>query len=336
MHKQRTQLLGKTKESERDCSYFTLPPGESSLRRGEGAAQIRLEIGSSHSERHPPRSITHDPPGGRVKKCPTISLRAAAIAMLVLFIVPPSAHAQFFGGPKPAEAVAEPVESAKRALQRTAPPWYDVEQDDVKSLEIEAEEQPEPRAKWEPETPKWKWNWNWPSFSFFGEFLRFAGWALLIGLLAVLVYALVRAFMNVDPAIAGITGKQEEYDVRADQERIENLPLPVSPRKGKGSFLDIARQFYKDGNFADAIVYLFSHRLLQLDRAGRIRLTKGKTNRQYLREIRNSKDLQRILGSTIVNFEEVFFGNHALSREQFEKCWKHNESFEQLLQQVTA
>ena len=68
-------LLNKTtKESERDCNYFTLPPGESSLRRGEGAAQKRLETGSSHSERLPPRSITRDPPGGRVKKCAPIPL----------------------------------------------------------------------------------------------------------------------------------------------------------------------------------------------------------------------------------------------------------------------
>lgn len=254
----------------------------------------------------------------------------AIAALALLFLSAPASHcqAQFFdSGP------VEPIESAKRALESTAPPWYDADKDGVKSLQIESEEAPEPRAKWEPETPKWKWNWNWnwPSFSFFGELLRYAGWALLIGLLAVLIYALVRSFMNVDPTITTIAGKKQEYDVRADQERIENLPIPVKPRKGKGSFLDIAQQFYQDGNFADAIVYLFSHRLLQLDRAGRIRLTKGKTNRQYLREIRNSKDLQRILGSTIVNFEEVFFGKHTLSREQFEKCWNHNESFDQLL-----
>ena len=208
------------------------------------------------------------------------SLNSASVLIALCFLIlsATNCQAQMFGAGQ-----VEPIESAKRALESTAPPWYDAEKDGVKSLQIEAEKQPEPRAKWEPETPKWKWNWNWnwPSFSWFGEFLRLAGWVLLIGLLAVLIYALVRSFMNVDPAIGGNNSKSQEYDARIDQERIENLPIPLKPKKGKGSFLDIARQFYQDGNFADAIVYLFSHRLLQLDKAGRIRLTKGKTNRQY-------------------------------------------------------
>ena len=230
-----------------------------------------------------------------------------------------------------------PVESGKRALSSTAPPWYDRENDDLKPLEIAAESDAERAKNTErPKTPDWQMDWSWlPTFPFFGEFLRYLGWALLIGILAFVVYALVQAFMNADPVISGgIAGRAENEDPRVDQERIENLPVPVKARRG--NFLDLARELYEAGNFREAIIYLFSHRLLQLDRAGRIRLTKGKTNRQYLREIGSSKDLQKILGRTIVSFEEVFFGRHDLTREKFEACWQQNDQFEQILQQVTT
>lgn len=234
-------------------------------------------------------------------------------------------------------AELSPVESGKRALSSTAPPWYDGETDALKPLEIAAESEAE-RAKSteQPKTPEWSFDWSWwPTFPYFGELLRYLGWALLVAILAFLVYALVRAFMNADPMVTGgVTGKSENVDPRADKERIENLPVPLKARRG--NFLDLARQFYEEGNFRDAIVYLFSHRLLQLDRSGRIRLTKGKTNRQYLHEIKSSRDLQKILGRTIVSFEDVFFGRHDLSREKFEACWRQNDQFEQLVQQVTT
>ena len=46
-----------------------------------------------------------------------------------------------------------------------------------------------------------------------------------------------------------------------------------------------ARRHYQAGNYGAAIVYLFSFQLVQLDRRQIIQLAKGKTNRQYLREV---------------------------------------------------
>ena len=67
-----------------------------------------------------------------------------------------------------------------------------------------------------------------------------------------------------------------------------------------------------------------------------MRLTKGKTNRQYLRELTRSAppELTAILEHSLVTFEEVFFGNHALERAQFESCWQHVTEFERRLQEV--
>lgn len=226
------------------------------------------------------------------------------------------------------------IESGKKAFASASPPWYDAESDSLRPLKVKQTEEAE-RKDWKPDGPKWSWNWSWwPNFSFLGEALRLLGWALLIGLIALIVYALVRAFMNIEPTnTSSAVGLSAEEEAKRDAHRIENLPTRV--RAKKGNFLDVAHELYQQGKFGEAIVYLFSHRLLQLDRAGCIRLTRGKTNRQYLTEIENSNDLQKILGQTIVPFEDVFFGEHPLTKERFEGCWNRNEQFEQLVKQVS-
>ena len=66
-----------------------------------------------------------------------------------------------------------------------------------------------------------------------------------------------------------------------------------------------------------------------------IRLAKGKTNRQYLREITRSgrRALGDILEQTLLAFEDVFFGDRELPRDRFEACWQQLAEFDRLLQQ---
>ena len=59
-----------------------------------------------------------------------------------------------------------------------------------------------------------------------------------------------------------------------------------------------------------------------------IRLTRGKTNRQYLREIRRRPRLVELLEMTMIAFEDVFFGHHALGRARFESCYHRLDEFE--------
>jgi hypothetical protein len=97
-----------------------------------------------------------------------------------------------------------------------------------------------------------------------------------------------------------------------------------------------ARRHFEAGEFAQAIIYLYSYQLIQLDRHQLIRLTKGKTNRQYVRELRSRRELRDVLFRTMVVFEEVFFGHHSLSRERFESCWRRMDEFHQHLAQAAA
>ncbi len=85
--------------------------------------------------------------------------------------------------------------------------------------------------------------------------------------------------------------------------------------------------------FDQAIILLFAHQLLLLDRVGILRLNRGKTNGKYVRETRGSDpDLARRLRATVSAFEMSYFGRHDLSRDRFSELWNSNLKLEQAVQ----
>src|SRR5262249_60815638 len=104
----------------------------------------------------------------------------------------------------------------------------------------------------------------------------------------------------------------------------------------KGGLLDEARRKYEAGDYKSAIVYLYSYELLKLDQNQVLRLARGKTNREYLRELVGRPELKVILAKTLVPFEDVFFGEHELSRERFEACWNAVDRFHRLIEQAAT
>ena len=199
-------------------------------------------------------------------------------------------------------------------------PWYDASTDGVRRIDI-----PDP---WD-----WSWLWDWLpdwggnyGFSFGGfSLLQWVAWTVIVIVLALAVYLLVRAYLRGRDGFGHAAGKKTAGDDTSDAERIEALPFPV--RSGRLDLLGEARRCYREGNYGQAIVYLFSFQLVQLDRQQIIRLTKGKTNRQYLREVGSRSPLHRLLQQTTVAFEDVFFGNYQLDRARFEACWSHRDEF---------
>ncbi len=97
------------------------------------------------------------------------------------------------------------------------------------------------------------------------------------------------------------------------------------------NLLGQAREHYLAGNFNEAIIYLFSYELVELDRRSLIRLSAGKTNRQYLRELGGRGTLAGLLQQSMVAFEDVYFGDRRLGRERFENCWQRLPEFEALV-----
>jgi hypothetical protein len=124
-------------------------------------------------------------------------------------------------------------------------------------------------------------------------------------------------------------GEEDEDEL----ERVEALPFPV--KRKRGNLLDEARRHYQEGRYGEAVKYLFSYQLVQLDKHQLIRLAPGKTNRQYLRELAGPNGLGELLERTMVVFEDFFFGNRTIGRDRFESCWSHLGRFEALLGEGT-
>lgn len=220
------------------------------------------------------------------------------------------------------------IEASEKKLE-TGFPWYDAESGDIAPVSVQKTKQPKSRETWGSQATKpAARNWDWPDL---GRVLQVIIWLVLALIIGGLLFLFVRSYLLVERAT-----KESDSDgsETTDIERMENLPFPV--RKPTSDLLGEARRHYEAGNYADAIVYLFSYQLVQLDKNNLIRLTKGKTNRQYVRELRREIDLKSILSSTMLTFEDVFFGNYPLERSRFERCWNRLDEFHGLLEGGTA
>jgi hypothetical protein len=220
-------------------------------------------------------------------------------------------------------AAGDPSTSVRQAGQALGHwreyPWYDSSADDLRPLNVRP-----------PRPPSRPWRWS------FGPWVRtlfqWAAWTALAVALAVVAWLLYRAGRAVEPIGAAAEARSENKE-EEERRRIEALSLPV--REKPADFLAEATRCYQAGNYREAIIYFFGHQLLELDRHQLIRMTKGKTNRQYVREIGRLAGLQRLLEQTMVAFEDVFFGNHPLDRDRFEACWSQQGRFDALVQEGT-
>jgi hypothetical protein len=243
------------------------------------------------------------------------------------------------------DAVAEDsfVTSAREALARcNRLPWYDAERDSLRSVPVapsDAGEFANRQSRWSAKAPAPSttqttnsslWTDVWLAF---WMFLKVLFWVVVAALLAFLLYLLIAAYLRREEAelTVGARTTIRVNSAEEDAERIESLPFTVA--RPRGDLLDEALAMYNAGNFRQAVIYLYSYLLIQLDRHHRIRLSRGKTNRMYLGELRRQPRLREILEGTMVAFEDVFFGNHALSREAFEACWNQLDEFHQQVEQ---
>ena len=214
------------------------------------------------------------------------------------------------------------VEVGKKALKSRFP-WYDADTDQPRRIDVEPQSDLKNRhSRWEYQRP----NWSLPPWLIpFGQIVLAI---VAVALLAILVYYLVRTYS--EPHSTATSRATRQATGRAD--RSASLPFQVD--RPDASFVEEARRHYEAGRFDQAIVYLYSYQLIELDKHQVIRLTKGKTNRQYLREIRCRPGLAELLEITMVAFEDVFFGRQRLERRRFESCWSQLDQFHEQLRQV--
>lgn len=258
-----------------------------------------------------------------------------------------------------AAQAAEPdasIEAGRRALDRGGLyPWYDAMRDDVRPLpapdddfddDLDSESDPTSemdegpgsgvpsrRSSGSDSDSGWgseddsspRQSISPPNLPTLPGFQVFA-WLLVAAALLAVTYVVVWAFWSLLPGRRAV----RDDDDSDDQDRLRRRDALPTVARFQAGLLDEARRRYEAADFDNAIVYLFCHQLVQLDRHDRIRLTRGKTNRQYLRELDPQTDLRKILQQSMSTFEDAFFGHHAIDRTRFEGCWNRLEEFETL------
>lgn len=235
-------------------------------------------------------------------------------------LAPRAVRAETLSAEEAASGAAAGVEEGKEALgSRWRYPWYDESGDGVRRVPV--------KVPWRAPDAKFNSSWGGGGWNF--SVLELFVWTFALILFAVLVYLLIHAYLHrEDVGAAAPVGASERAAVD-DATRIEALPFRV--RRGPLTLLEEARRYYELGDLKQAIIYLFSYQLVEMDKQQIIRLTKGKTNRQYMREIRRPGALRGLVEQTMVAFEDVFFGDHFLEPARFESCWRRLDEFESLI-----
>lgn len=225
------------------------------------------------------------------------------------------------------------IDAARESLQRTGGfwghPWYDSTTDKVDAIAVQ---------------PRQDWSWledfiddwfGWLGDLNLGDVFALLGWILLAIVLAVVAYLIIRAYLDREAKSGGTAAVDASAARLATIERVQALPAPV--RDPHADFLAEARRHYREGNFGEAIVYLFSYQLIELDKHDLLRLSKGKTNRQYVREVNRNqptatdRPLAGLLQQTMLLFEESFFGGRPPGRLALDDCWSALEDFQSQL-----
>ena len=220
-------------------------------------------------------------------------------------------------------------------------PWADKESGEIKPVGIDERDPaltrnrnliPKRVVKKKAKSRPWNPNWNFgnPSgIGAIGPILAYGGGTIAVLLL---VGLMVWIFMN-----SRIEIGSDEISARPDRslaESIRHLPFEMDVKQG--DFRQQAQASYQAGDFRMALVFLFSHVLVTLDQAKLVRLKKGKTNRQYLRELSPSRPLVKYYGDVMVPFEQTFFGDYPVTKEVFESCWQGLDGFQKSVDEARA
>lgn len=235
----------------------------------------------------------------------------------------------------PAAAPDPAVESGREALDEwwwRSYPWYDKSSDSAQPIDVS-----EP---WYMKLRFWD-DWHWPNWQASPGRVRWPmtglewlAWAGLALLLALIIYLMVRAYRMRDRVNARQAAEAAGSNAEDDRRRVE--ALPTGGLRWPADLLAEAARLYQEGDYRGAIIFLFSHQLIVLDKHHLIRLNKGKTNRQYVRELRRRPPLVRLVQNTMIAFEDVFFGNHEIDRRRFESCWLRLDEFDALVAEAAG
>jgi hypothetical protein len=212
--------------------------------------------------------------------------------------------------------VPDPVESGREALRKGVdPPWYDAQTDSIQPMPL-----PEERGIRTAQS------------ELIGRLLSWLAWIVLALIMGVVVFLLIRAYLTRDAAAAKVpvtAGGEQSLASRTSA-------LPFQIDQAPADFLAAARDCYQRGEYGRAIIFFYSHLLLELDRHQFLRLARGKTNRQYVRELTDRPRLAGLLEPTVLLFEATFFGGRHATRDQLDHCWQRLDELNAIVREAAT
>jgi hypothetical protein len=243
--------------------------------------------------------------------------RLVALALLglalALSVAAPRARAVV---PTAEEEVQDRGVRALKSDWGSSPNWYDAAADDYRRIRL-----PPP-----PPPPAPPSNWTGFNFNFFAFFEGIGSilfWAAVLGVLLLIAAFLVWAYRARRKLLAGDADGVDvklKQSIKFDRARVEALPFKLAGPRADDPLAE-ARSLYASGRYDQAIIQVYAYVLLELDRRQRIRLTRGKTNRQYLRELGRDPRLHALVLRLVETFEDSFFGGREIERSRFDVCW---------------
>ncbi len=227
-------------------------------------------------------------------------------------------------------ARAQSNDDLSEALKKYDYPWYDADRDQLKPLASKSEAFPKSDGRNEIElgkvkkaTPKTPPTSPTVGNSWFDGFdIAPLFMAILVTVIVLAVAFLFYKFLDVESSTEDNGAARRK---KLLSESIEQLPFDL--KEGNGDFRSLAQQAYQSGDLRRAFIFLYSHVLVTLDQNERITLKKGKTNRQYLKEVWEDPKLSSYFKSVMLPFESAFFGDHDPAPDQFQRCWEGLENF---------
>jgi hypothetical protein len=220
------------------------------------------------------------------------------------------------GGSNAANSGLQPSQEVKGALEKGGYPWYDSRKDEAAPVE--------PPWTWEP--PEWLPSFSAPrlasrpSGSFnIGRFVVFLLFFLaLVALIAGLVWAYFQFYHP---------GSSEPKTKSKVASAVLVGSLPVGLPFDLSDPWNAAKELRARGDLAGAIIALFVHQLMNLDRLRLSRLAPGRTARQLVRAISDAWVRARV-EPTMRLFEASYYGHRPPSPESFESAWQLAEEWE--------
>jgi hypothetical protein len=232
-------------------------------------------------------------------------------------------------------------EDDREVIQRsTNSVWYDTEQGSIKpsgtaKKALDVSDRHDAVAS--PELP-YDWSWlDWLS-TYLSNVLTwiFSGWKIvLILFFLILIFTIayiIWQYTNFGAWYSPTRRKTTKAALEREAVKIQDLPFEIE--QSLLGLLGQAERHRAAGDYSRAIAYLYSHVLVTLDEARCIRLAKGKTNRMYMRELKDRETIRGFANQLVTVFEFTFFGKHQLDIPTFDSIWNQLATFESELVRI--